>query len=203
VCERSVRKAATQAGLRNVLCQPKPRKAVVFSDEKYFRIGGTPRTAWIGIYDDPPHMMLRCVSIHVFTVVVPRRSAEKVYPTDPNTFRKIKPLSTTACAFWLHLVQDGASSHTAKIVTNWLEEQPFERMTQWPPHSPDLNPIENVWGIMAQRMARRDMHTKEELKAAIIEEWNAIDFALIRALYDSMPARYEQVIRLAGGNTKY
>ena len=76
-------------------------------------------------------------------------------------------------------------------------------MVPWPAHSPDLNPIENVWGIMAQRMARREMSTEDDLYNAIIEEWDAIDYKLLQALYDSMPARYEQVIKRAGAATKY
>ena len=41
--------------------------------------------------------------------------------------------------------QDGASAHTAKIVTTWLKDKfdkKFIEKKQWPPRSPDLNPCD-------------------------------------------------------------
>jgi DDE superfamily endonuclease len=43
----------------------------------------------------------------------------------------------------LVFMQDNASIHTAKVITNWFKEQGIE-VVKWPPISPDLNPIEYV-----------------------------------------------------------
>jgi hypothetical protein len=40
----------------------------------------------------------------------------------------------------LIFMQDDASIHTARLIKNWLEEQGVE-VLDWPPYSPDLNPI--------------------------------------------------------------
>ena len=44
----------------------------------------------------------------------------------------------------------------------------------WPSGSPDLNPIENVWGILKDKVAAKNLETKEELQSAILEEWSNI-----------------------------
>lgn len=47
--------------------------------------------------------------------------------------------------------QDNAPVHRARVVSNWFDEKNIEAM-QWPALSPDLNPIENLWGIISNRI---------------------------------------------------
>lgn len=44
-------------------------------------------------------------------------------------------------------MHDNAPVHTASIIQELLAGLGVEVMV-WPPYSPDLNPIENIWALM-------------------------------------------------------
>ena len=45
-----------------------------------------------------------------------------------------------------YFLQDGASCHTSQKVQQFFECQKISIVPGWPPNSPDLNPIEMLWG---------------------------------------------------------
>src|SRR5687768_10298662 len=40
--------------------------------------------------------------------------------------------------------QDNDPKHTSRVVQGWLFDKGIQCI-EWPPYSPDLNPIENLW----------------------------------------------------------
>ena len=107
-------------------------------------------------------------------------------------------------------MQDNASIHTAQAVRQWFLDHGI-RTTDWPPYSPDLNPIENLWHAMkclALKMFPEIMSgsgksgrykVEECLKAA----WEALDESLFEELIESMPRRIADYIAAKGWYTKY
>ena len=75
----------------------------------------------------------------------------------------------------------------------------------WPAKSPDLNIIENLWGILARAVYAngRQFDTKNELTEAILKHWREISQETIQNLYNSIPNRLVAVLEKNGGPTKY
>ena len=98
--------------------------------------------------------------------------------------------------------QDNASCHTSKIVERYMLRNRF-LVLPWPPLSPDLNPIESVWAIMARALRGRCFANAEELWRAVRKEWNAVSVTQLVGLYDSIPRRLAAVREARGDATRY
>ncbi|GFX76234.1 integrase catalytic domain-containing protein [Trichonephila clavipes] len=63
---------------------------------------------------------------------------------------------------------------------------------EWPASSPDMNSIEYAWDALGRRIAGHQPHlqTLQELKSALLEEWDRIPQLVINSLIDSMPQRF-------------
>lgn len=103
------------------------------------------------------------------------------------------------------LQQDNCPVHTARRVTQWLEEQNIS-LLPWPSKSPDLNVMENVWGLLVKKINRENgfrPQDVDELRNKISETWNELDPAYARALVSSMHHRLNSVLDKNGAGTKY
>jgi DDE superfamily endonuclease/Tc3 transposase len=96
--------------------------------------------------------------------------------------------------------QDGASIHTSAHSKGWLARQDIEPMP-WPAKSPDLSPIENLWGDLVRSVYAngRQYTAKADLKQAITIAWREVTSKRLEKLIDSMPGRIFDVGKQKGG----
>lgn len=100
--------------------------------------------------------------------------------------------------------QDNAPIHVSNESKQWFRDKNIS-LLEWPACSPDCNPIENLWGILAGKVYAngRQFENVNDLKSAIRDCWAKIDMETIKKLTDSMPNRVFELIQNGGGHTKY
>ncbi len=97
---------------------------------------------------------------------------------------------------------DNDPKHTSKTTTALLKKLRVKVMDR-PSMSPDLNPIEHLWGILKQKVEERKVSNIHQLRDVITEEWKRTPVATCEALVNSMPKRVKAVLENNGGHTKY
>ncbi len=95
-----------------------------------------------------------------------------------------------------------APAHTVKNTKSWLNDHGVG-VLDWPANSPDLNPRENILGIVKRKMRNKRPKNSDELKATVKETWASIPPQQCHKLITSMPRRIEAVIKAKGSPTKY
>lgn len=101
------------------------------------------------------------------------------------------------------LVQDRSPIHTSHAVMSWFRQHPEFHLIDWPTKGCDMNPIENLWGIMVDDWEVRDI-TRDAAERKTREVWESIRRRpnICTNLVNSMPSRLQAVIEAQGGMDK-
>ena len=98
--------------------------------------------------------------------------------------------------------QDGAPAHTAKTVQLWCRDNlpDFISKDEWPPSSPDLNPMDYcVWPKLQSMVGGRDYRSMEALKSALRRAWQKFPLETARNSVKNWRGRLQACIQQQGG----
>lgn len=125
-------------------------------------------------------------------------------PDDPNMIR----VANEDTLLFMH---DNAPCHKTESVKRLLTDNHIPVM-KWPPQSPDLNPIENLWPELKHNFylmfralklhPQRSQDAVAKYMELLQEAWQEIGMDFISTLVKSMPQRCKDVIAAKGGHTK-
>lgn len=100
------------------------------------------------------------------------------------------------------LQEDNAPIHKSRMIKKFLKDI-GQNVIQWPPQSPDLNIIENLWHYLKLHIPERLGKSKQEAWEDIKDTWSQIPSDYVMKLFESIPRRLQEVIDAKGGNTSY
>lgn len=102
-------------------------------------------------------------------------------------------------------MQDGATSHKCIKTKQWLTRQKINFIDDWPAHSPDLNPIEQLWAELNRRISenqRKVPSSVEELRRMTEQEWDALPLEVVNKYVLSFHAKCARCKQNKGGSAK-
>ena len=99
---------------------------------------------------------------------------------------------------------DNASIHVSAETSRFLQDKNI-CVLDWPACSPDLNPIENVWGNMVRQVyvENKQYALIAQLKAAILDVWRKLDLQTLKNHVDSMPNCMLEIVQSKGNAINY
>jgi transposase len=100
--------------------------------------------------------------------------------------------------------RDNASIHASSSTRAFLRGLSVT-VLGWPALSPDLNPIENLWGMVTRTVydGGKQYHSVNELEETVRAVWEGITPGTISKLVKSMPDCCSDVLVNRGRKTKY
>lgn len=106
-----------------------------------------------------------------------------------------------------YLQQDNDPTHACaeQVVQAWnaTTGSAVKLLKNWPPNSPDLNIIENVWAWAQFQVNKKGCKDFDEFRQAVIAILHAVPQGMIRKLFGSLKKRMLLVIKNQGKSIDY
>ena len=99
--------------------------------------------------------------------------------------------------------QDNDPKHKSQLCQKYLAmKEPANglKIMQWPPQSPDCNPIELLWDELDRAVRKMCPTSEKHLKKCLQDAWNAIMSEKLQQLIDRMLKVCRAMIKVRGGH---
>jgi len=136
--------------------------------------------------------------LHIFTDTLDAPLMRTILNTHllPSAARRLFPSTT----WWFQ--QDNDPKHTSRLVQQWLFVHGIQTI-DFPPYSPDLSPIENLWANLKRRVEHHNARNLIELEQHVRDEWADTDPTFLSTVVHSMPRRCKLVVQNRGHKIHY
>lgn len=101
-----------------------------------------------------------------------------------------------------YFMHDNDPKHTSRLVKEYLAKKRI-KLLEWPPQSPDMNPIEQVWAFIKRELSKYGKMNKNDLKIKIMEIWKSLTPEFIKNYTRSFNKRCKAVYDANGKHTNY
>lgn len=190
---------------------------VIFSDEKLFTLNGCDSyKCWIQKGRSPKRIkkVLKSPGVMIWAMVFPNGLLSYEIMTGRQCSTKyIDILKSKAIPLiklnypnQMTFQQDNAPIHTSKLTSDYFRNSNIN-VLPWPPYSPDINLIENIWFILSQYVydgvvIKSISGLKLRIKDAV-RRFNEENKETVNNLYNSMNSRLVNIICKRGDRINY
>lgn len=122
-------------------------------------------------------------------------NSTKYIETIKNTFPTFPPNRL--------MQQDRAPPHVSQLSKLYFAYHHIPTLEPWPPSSPDLNPIENLWSLLKKKVHERGPTSIPNLIEIVKDEFHKLPLYYIKTLCLSMKNRVSEVLKAKGRGSKY
>lgn len=125
---------------------------------------------------------------------------DTILPEGTKLFRNVG----VSC-WWMQQDNDPSHKKAAEIIAEYNKKHGtcVRLLPNWPPSSPDISLIENVWAHVQAKVNEKGCANLKEFEAEVKAQFKAVPRDMLAKLYASMPKRIQKVIELEGDRTKY
>jgi len=86
--------------------------------------------------------------------------------------------------------QDKLPLHTVSCMVTCFDEKAIN-VLDWPPYSPDFNPIENLWGWLKGEVLKDNPRTIDDLEESLIQNWERVTVDFLQGFIDTL---YDRIL---------